>query len=85
MVPRRYNEFAEGLTPQQERIMAKLYYRKEAIEREMKDLRPLINKNEEGVTELNQNGVYMIGNIRQNLASLLNFEWRKSQKEGTAE
>jgi hypothetical protein len=34
---------------------------------------------------LDQNGVYMIGNIRQNLASLLNFEWRKSQKEGTAE
>ena len=85
MVPGRYNAFAEGLTPQQERIMAKLYYRKEAIEREMKDLRPLINKNEEGVTELDQNGVYMIGNIRQNLASLLNFEWRKSQKEGTAE
>lgn len=85
MVPRRYNAFAEGLTPQQERIMAKLYYRKVAIEREMKDLRPLINKNEEGVTELDQNGVYMIGNIRQNLASLLNFEWRKSQKEGTAE
>ena len=85
MVPGRYNAFAEGLTPQQERIMAKLYYRKVAIEREMKDLRPLINKNEEGVTELDQNGVYMIGNIRQNLASLLNFEWRKSQKEGTAE
>ena len=80
-LPRKNHELAEGLTPKEMIRMHELSDKLCIIRNDINDLQPSIDESEEGISELDELGIYTIGNIRQHLANLIRLERVKNGEE----
>ena len=80
-LPRKNHELAEGLTPKEMIRMHELSDKMCIIRNDINDLQPSIDESEEGVSELDELGIYTIGNIRQHLANLIRLERVRNGEE----